>query len=87
MDEGQGVWQRAELGRVCSNDLHLSDRGALREQNGSYGSSPSKYSHTHTMEKGMATRSSILAWRIPWMEELVGCGPWGPHLKKRFKKS
>ena len=23
-----------------------------------------------TMEKGMATNSSILAWRIPWTEEL-----------------
>ena len=24
------------------------------------------------LEKEMATHSSILAWRIPWMEELVG---------------
>ena len=24
------------------------------------------------LEKGMATHSSILAWRIPWMEELFG---------------
>ena len=24
------------------------------------------------LEKGMATPSSILAWRIPWAEELVG---------------
>ena len=23
------------------------------------------------LEKGMATHSSILAWRIPWTEELV----------------
>ena len=23
------------------------------------------------LEEGMATRSSILAWRIPWTEELV----------------
>jgi len=23
------------------------------------------------LEKGMATHSSILAWRIPWAEELV----------------
>ena len=29
------------------------------------------------LEKGMATHSSILAWRIPWMGGLVGCGPWG----------
>ena len=24
------------------------------------------------LEEGMATRSSILAWRIPWMEEPGG---------------
>ena len=25
----------------------------------------------------MAPHSSTLAWEIPWMEELVGCSPWG----------
>ena len=29
------------------------------------------------MEKEMATHSSILAWRIPGMEEPVGCHLWG----------
>ena len=29
------------------------------------------------LEKEMATHSSILAWKIPWMEELVGHSPWG----------
>ncbi|CAI9179762.1 unnamed protein product [Rangifer tarandus platyrhynchus] len=30
------------------------------------------------LEKGMATHSSILAWRIPWTEEsLVGYSRWG----------
>ena len=30
------------------------------------------------LEKEMATHSSILAWRIPWTEELSGlCSPWG----------
>ena len=24
------------------------------------------------LEKGMATKSTILAWRIPWIEELAG---------------
>ena len=29
------------------------------------------------LEKGMATHSSILAWRIPWTEELGGLhGAW-----------
>ena len=29
------------------------------------------------LEKGMATHSSILAWRIPWTEDLAGHSPWG----------
>ena len=29
------------------------------------------------LEEGMATHSSILAWRIPWMEEPGGLRPWG----------
>ena len=28
-------------------------------------------------EKEMATHSSILAWEIPWTEELAGYSPWG----------
>ena len=29
------------------------------------------------LEKEMAARSSILAWRIPWTEALAGYSPWG----------
>ena len=29
------------------------------------------------LEKEMATHSSILAWRIPWMEDPGGYSPWG----------
>ena len=29
------------------------------------------------LEKGTATHSSILAWRIPWTESLLGYSPWG----------
>ena len=29
------------------------------------------------LEKGMATHSSILAWRIQWTTSLVGYSPWG----------
>ena len=28
------------------------------------------------LEKGMATHSSTLAWRIPWTEDLAGYSPW-----------
>ena len=30
-----------------------------------------------TLEKGMATHSSILAWRIPWTEKPSGLQLWG----------
>ena len=29
------------------------------------------------LEKGAATHSSVLAWRIPWQRSLVGYSPWG----------
>ena len=28
------------------------------------------------LEKGMATHSSILGWRIPWTVYMAGCSPW-----------
>ena len=31
------------------------------------------------LEEGLATHSSILAWRIPWTEEPGGLPPTGPH--------
>ena len=36
---------------------------------GDLGSTPGS---GRSLEKGMATHSSILAWRIPWTEELGG---------------
>ena len=30
-----------------------------------------------SLEKEMATHSSILAWRVPWTEEPVSYSPWG----------
>ena len=32
-----------------------------------------------TLEKGIATHSSILAWRIPWTEEPGGLQSMGSH--------
>ena len=29
------------------------------------------------LEKGIATHSSTLAWRIPWTESLADYSPWG----------
>ena len=33
--------------------------------------------HFHALQKEMATHSSVLAWRIPGMGEVVGCHLWG----------
>ena len=33
--------------------------------------------YTYKLEKAMVPHSSTLAWKIPWMEEPVGCSPWG----------
>ena len=33
--------------------------------------------HFHSLEKEMATHSSVLAWRIPGMAEPSGCRLWG----------
>ena len=33
--------------------------------------------HFHALEKEMATRSSVLAWRIPGTGSLVDCSIWG----------
>ena len=35
--------------------------------------------HEDPLEEGMATRSSILAWRIPWTEEPGGLKSMGSH--------
>ena len=32
--------------------------------------------HFHALEKEMVTHSSVLAWRIPGTESLVGCRLW-----------
>ena len=29
------------------------------------------------LEKGKTTHSNILAWRIPWTDDLAGYSPWG----------
>ena len=36
-------------------------------------------SREETLEEGMATRSSVLAWRVPWKEEPGGQQSTGSH--------
>ena len=37
------------------------------------------------LEKGMATHSSILAWKIPWTEELGGLQSMGLQSQTRLR--
>ena len=39
------------------------------------------------LEKGVATHSSILAWRIPWTEELGGLQSMGSQTTGRLQHS
>ena len=41
--------------------------------------------HFHASEKEMATHSSVLAWRIPGTESLVGCRLWVAQSWTRLK--
>ena len=58
----RGAWQAADHG-VAKSQAQLSDFTFTF--------------HFHTLEKEMATHSSVLAWRIPGMGSLVGCRLWG----------
>ena len=39
-----------------------------------------------TLEKGMGTHSSSLAWRIPWMGSLAGYSPWDCKESDRIER-
>ena len=63
--------------KLPANTGDIGDEGSIpglgrspREGHGN----PLLYS-CHLLEKGMATRSCILAWEIPWTEELDGLWP------------
>src|SRR5574342_214150 len=43
--------------------------------------------HFHTLEKEMATHSSVLAWRIPGMGESGGLPSMGSHRVRQDRKS
>ena len=43
------------------------------------GSDKTERLHFHALEKGMATHSSVLAWRIPGMGEPGGLPSMGSH--------
>ena len=42
--------------------------------------------HFHALEKEMATHSSVLAWRIPWMEKPSRLQSMGSHRVTRLKR-
>ena len=59
-----GAWQAAVQG-VAKSRIRLSDFTLTF--------------HFHALEKEMATHSSVLAWRIPGMEEPGGLQSMGSH--------
>ena len=64
MDTTEGLTTTGYLGFSGGLD---SKESACNE--GNLGSTPSQ---EDSLEKGMATHSSILAWKIPWTEEPDG---------------
>ena len=60
----RGAWEAAVHG-VAKSQTRLSDFSFTF--------------HFHALEKGMATHSSILAWRIPGTEEPGGLPSMGSH--------
>ena len=61
---GGGAWWAAAIG-VAGSRTRLSDFTSTF--------------HFHALEKEMATRSSVLAWRIPGMVEPDGLPSMGSH--------
>ena len=57
---------------VIALQCYVSFRHAAKWLNYMYAYIHSFFDFLHIVEKGMATYSSILAWRIPWTEELGG---------------
>ena len=66
--------------RLCL--YHLQQRDVIREETPSRGRQCWLFPftlHFHALEKEMATHSSVLAWRIPGMEEPSGLPSVGSH--------
>ena len=67
----RGAWWAAVHG-VAKSQIRLSDFTLT--------------SHFHALEKEMATRSSVLAWRIPGTGEPGGLPSMGLHSRTRLKR-
>ena len=62
---------------VLALDLGLPCGSAGKESTCNVGDRVRSLGWEDPLEKETATHSSILACKIPWMEELVGYSPWG----------
>ena len=62
----------------------LPQRLSGKEPACSVGDGVRSLSQEDSLEKGMATLSSILAWEIPWTEEPGGLQCMGPQSRTRF---
>ena len=50
---------------------------ANKEPSCNTGEAGGRVGQEDSLEEEVATHSSILAWKIPWTEGLMGYGPWG----------
>ena len=75
-NRGKGTWViawRHPLGaRKCKEiDTLVKNLPAMQETQARY------LGQEDPLEEGLATHSGILAWEIPWTEDLVCYSPWG----------
>ena len=89
----RGVWQATVHGVTKESDMTEQVTG--EERKGSAVKNPPAMQETQEMqvrslaredplEEGMATHSSILAWRIPWTEEPEGLQSIGLQRVRRY---
>ena len=80
----RGIWQATVHG-VAKSQTRLSDAASqvvlvVKNQTAmqeTFERGVLSLGQDNPLEKGMATHSSILAWRIPRTESLVGYNSWG----------
>ena len=70
MAQGNGAAQPNKVGNIAHDILLLIENAPLHVK--SFVKSSRSLGQEDPQEEGMATHSSILAWRIPWTEQPGG---------------
>ena len=75
--EKVGIYELFLIYKVMRGALGFPDDSELKNLPASAGGSGQSLGREDPLEEEMATPSSVLAWRIPWTEELSGLSTWG----------